>query len=118
MRRLTWGMPDDDELAAAPAPLVIQTADAGGFAAPTEDYIGSDYVRRVLWLPENLGQSGAVVDDAPAGAGARLSALWERKLYPWLRWAQQRRADAPLQAERVILWALRDGVDEHAVSAN
>ncbi len=50
-----------------------------------------------------------MLEDAAAGAAAQLaSVLWTRTLYPWLRWAHQRRADIAPQAERVILWVLSD----------
>jgi len=118
MRRLIWGAPQAEELAAAPAPLVIQAADITGIAAPDQDYIGSDYVHRVVWLPADLGNKGDMLEDAPVGAAAQLSAFWTRTLYPWLRWAHQRRADTPPQAERVILWTLQDGAEAYSVDTN
>lgn len=118
MRRLTWRAPQAEELAAAPAPLVIQAADITGIAAPAQDYIGSDYVHRVIWLPADLVPEGDILEDAAAGAAARLSVLWTRTLYPWLRWAHQRRADIAPQAERVILWVLSDGAEAYSVGTN
>ncbi len=111
MRRLTWGAPRPDELAATPAPAVIMGIAAAPVSAPASDYIGSDYVRRVVWQPAELGREDVASGGSITGAGARLSAFWTATLQPRLRWMLQRRADTQPQTERVILWVQRDGAD-------